>query len=401
MRGISALCCAVVITVVSAATPLRAQENSGVGELFGSLVSPTTIEIEPPEAAAAPGQTLQEIARSIRATLAKAAPDASEMERVAALLETEQPDPDQAAQELRELSTKLRSTSPLEATRLEALASTVEEAPAGWYLTTAISQGGKDLSLRRVKDADPKTLEPGFLLALAPKEALYRIIAVVPRGDSVDVTLSPPARHAYSPGGKVGLSAERIGWLAGPSLRDAEDRLTTSMGFGGSYKGFELTLGYTNTDASGGGKDVESRSGKLKVPLRSRLYSNYNNQLALAFDTTEVRTVRQRHRALFTGNLGLDGGLCHFQCQTNLIANLGWAWDEPKAGANMNDLIGGVGIMHTFRSTMLLAVDYSFKNNLDRQDNFSVALTKKFLDSRLTFGVAKHGTTFASYVATF
>lgn len=402
MRGISAFCFAVVVMAASVGAPLRAQEIAGVGELFGSLVSPTTIEVEPPEPAAVPERTLREAAQALRAASARmAAEDAVTLETMAVELETEQPDLEQTAEMLRSMSAKVRPTLPLEATRLEALASTVEEAAPGWYLTTAVASGGNMVTLRRVKNAEPETIEPGFLVALGAREPLYRVKAVVLNGDSVDVTLSPAARHAYSPGGKVGLSPERVGFLAGPSLRDAEDRLTTSIGFGGGYRGVELTLGYTNTDASGGGKDVEARSGKLKVPLRGRLQSSYNNQVALALDTTDVRAVRQRHRAILTGNLGLDGGLCHFQCRTNVAANVGWAWDEPKTGEDSNDFIAVVGLSHSFRPTILLATDYTLENDLDRQDNFSVALTKKFSDSRLTFGVAKHGTIFANYVATF
>ena len=388
-------------------SPLRAQDFAQVGEVFGSLVSPTSIEAGVPEASAPPARPRQRAAQVIRdSSAAGQLPQGqvTELNTIATELETGQTDVGKAAARLYTTAASVRSAQPDVADQLNALAQEVEDTrEPGWYLSVDVPAGSKQVSLTRVKTGTPAAIETETLIGLVAGEPLYRVEAVSVSGDRADLTLSPATRQAYvaSNEAKVDIRPERVGWLATPALRDAEDRLVTSLGLGAGYRGFEVTASFANTDRSGGGKDVESRTGKLKVPLRGRLHSNYNNQAALSLDTTDVLDVRQRHRAILSGNIGLDKGFCHFKCKTNIVANLGWAWDEPEAGERVDDLIGVVGLSHLFRPTVLLAADYSIENDLDLQNTFSLAVTKIFPDSRMTFGAAKHGTFFASYVIQF
>jgi hypothetical protein len=296
---------------------------------------------------------------------------------------------------------------------LESLIGEIENAVPGWYLAEDVPPGASSILLRKIGNPAPGTIEEGFLIALVEdaREPLYRVTGVTTHATGAAVALSPPTRRAYSkPTGQPPIQRvipipERVSFFAGPSLTDAENRLVTSLGLGGGYGRTELTFGYANTD-SGAGADLESWTGKAKILFRDRRQSNFNNQAALVMDVSEVRDIRQRRRAVLTGNLGVDGGLCRFRCRTNVFANAGWIEQELKVADeteddDVDDFFGVIGFSHRFRPTIILASDYTLENDLDGQDGFTVTLTKLFADSRLTIGAAKHGTTFASYTATF
>lgn len=404
---ILAKCVVVAAAVGLAVGRAGAQDVAGIGEVFGTLVSPTSVEPAPVPEPGLQAEEVQRAARAMRAAAARLAAarpqDATTLDEAAVDLESETIADlvklDKATTSLRSVSTNLE---PDEAAALEAVAALLDEQKAGWYLAADAPIGQVQISLKKVLKATPETIEEGLLLALAPNEPLYRVVHVAANG--TDVTIKPATRHAYTAANKVAvaISAEKLVWLSSLGFRDVEDRFSTSVGFGASYARYELSAGYANTDARGGGADVENRSLKAKALLRPRLYSNFNNKASLVVDASKVPHIRERQRALLSGNFGIDGFRCKFNCRTNLVANVGWAKDDFKTDTpDVDDWVGGIGVSHDFRPSIVMAVEYSFENDLDGEDSASGTLTKKFADTRLTFGAAKHGTLFATFFASF
>jgi hypothetical protein len=149
---------------------------------------------------------------------------------------------------------------------------------------------------------------------------------------------------------------------------------------------WSATLGYAGSGTEGAAPtDVDRASASAKIKLLER--HGWATAVSAAYGNTRGKAQG------YTGKLAITRDL--FQ-GWSLSGNVGWRRRVPKSGNPRSVVIGAAGIEYDPTPSTAIGADYTFKNDLDGEDDFSLTATKSISvggdDMAASMSVGKHGT---------
>lgn len=245
-------------------------------------------------------------------------------------------------------------------------------------------------------------------LGIRPQIDLYRY-DILNEGETLLVEVSPPVREVARECSRVDFKVESTKQKAGFGLVDAESSLVTNFQYRAGYSRYEFRTTWDNTDIADMSTDRERVTGQVRIGLRSRLKQSRKTNLVLIADHRDERhSAANRQRFFLSGNVGVGGGrLCKTSngCKWTLTANLGWQEKENASREKVDDLRATAAVSYSLSPTSSLSFDYSFDNDVDGGESYSLFLAQGLGDrgqfGGISFGILKGGVTVFSYLMSF
>lgn len=182
-----------------------------------------------------------------------------------------------------------------------------------------------------------------------------------------------------------------------PSMVDADGALIAGLMVGASRGNGALDLRYLNIGSADGSVDRDQfrLRGAYTVPLGDKQLAE-KLELTLVgqyVDTREASTQK-------TGLVSASWLLSPAPTKLKVLGNLGWSEKNPDSGEAIRDTLESVGVSFMI-GEVELGLDYSWENDLTKEDDYSLTARHKIGSGKLAFGAGKSGTVFASYNVVF
>jgi hypothetical protein len=184
------------------------------------------------------------------------------------------------------------------------------------------------------------------------------------------------------------------GLLASPVIVDRKGAFISGLTAGVTRSGrypVQVKASYKQISMDGGGDDRD----KLGASVKLGLLATRSIKLGVNGDYGRVRRRSGRFDGVLAAEAPLGKGVA-------VTANVGVTTFRPRDGSRQSGLLAGAGLSYE-RNAVTVGVDYSFKNDVDEEDDYSLSFTHLLspISSSLTVGVGKHGLVRVAYLVRF